>query len=230
MFNANVATPQQAMGDMQRFLGDQRLATKYFYGPFFSRYSLGSLANATTGTVNPGTIDFFSVGVGGTGQGYTRALTYADTNMETSGGSMAGGVSWVVDKFGIYVDARMPRTLKAQIAETTFINQERQSHLWRMGRTAFWPAGGFGVQAQSTTANATDYGVNGTVKILEFPLGSYLYFPANQQIKIQMNLTTTLFATNTGEVVASADDVLDPEIAAITVVMYGWRFEGNAVG
>jgi hypothetical protein len=209
----------------------QESGNKVFREPMSTRIDLVGYADAT-GLITPREFGFFAVGLNATGQGFTRALTEADTTLEGSGGQMIGGNSFVADRVGFGVNVDLPRPIKHILVEHAFLRHERMSHRWKMGPTSRFPMNEFGLAAEATTAAGVDYSTNGAIASKQLPPQGRLFFPAKQQISFTVTTIKPIYVTEDGlTAVSGTNALLAADYSAFMYVTAdGWRFEHAAVG
>jgi len=216
-----------AKSGMQNFLRAQASGQKVFRQPFYSVVNLAFFAD-TNGVLQPQQLTFFQTGRGKGGNGFTRALTGAETSLPSGAdGTLPGGIEFIADHLGVDLFPSLPEHLKTFFTEKSFLAQRRLSHEWVCGATRYWPAAAYGNQSQAaatTVANTTiTYGVNGRVPLTRLPEGGEIYFPAKQEIEFTIETVQAVNITANGEPASDTNPPLTE--ALIAVVMLGWQFE-----
>jgi len=229
----------EAAAGLNAFVKASKAGAKVFYGPLYTCVDLEGLALAASPlayTLPASIIDFFQVSLGQVGAGFLRNLRLSETNLDGAPGQLPAGYSYIATSIGIWLPPQLPMHVKDFFTRHVSVQNERHSHVWKMGAVQFWPCAEFGHQSLSAVSNIANaviqYGVNGRVGMRALPRGAELYFPAKEVIKFTMNTFEPLNVTTNGAVWngiafgAPGSNQINPvDGCPIYIVMEGWRFE-----
>lgn len=230
---------QRAMRGMEAFAASQKAGAKVFYGPLFSTVDVLGIALSTSPNTHelPATsLPFFQSGEGQDGQGYSRPLNFAETNLDGSSGQLPAGLSFVALSLGITYFPQWPLHLKDHFEKWAAIAYVRKTLRWNAGAFRLWPMGEYGTSfpaVATTIANQfIEYGLNGRVGAREFPQHGEIYFTEKDQIKFICDVFSPTYATTDGKPWNAIDygdpgsNALDPIFGLpLQLSMEGWRFE-----
>ena len=229
----------EAAAGLNAFVAASKSGSKVLYGPLYSTVDLFGLSRAVaplTYTLPASTIAFFQASLGQPGQGFARELRLSETNLDGAPGQLPAGYSYIATSIGVWMPPQLPMHIKDALTRHASLQNERQSHVWKMGALQYWPCAEFGHQSSScevTIANTIiQYGVNGRVGMRALPRGAELYFPAKEVIKFvvdtyeNINITTDGAVWNGTAFGTSGSNSLSPtDGCPLVIVMEGWRFE-----
>lgn len=230
-----------AAAGLNAFVQASKAGKKVFYGPLYSAIDLLGIAtaeNPLTFQLDAQALEFFQASTGQPGQGFpnNRPLRLSETNLDGAPGQLPGGYSFLGTSVGVYLPPQLPIHLKDMLTRHATVQNERHSHVWKMGAVQFWPCAEFGHQSKSVTTTVANteiqYGVNGAVGARRLPEGGELYFPAKEVIKFVMNTYEDVFITTDGLTwngIAFGNpgsNAINPDDGALVyIVLEGWRFE-----
>lgn len=219
-----------AFGRMQNLYEIQTQFQFIDWCPLYDRYNLNGIAqlNATR-TYGPAELLFYQNAEGNAGAdaGFPgRRLRLDDTNLQGKGGEMPGGQAFVGKYLCVFLSPDTPPHIKDWAQHFAAIRFKAQKQETDYGAIRWWPSGPHGHVSPAVDSNIAgdfnQYGVNGLVGMIEFPLGSEILLPEDKGFSFRMLFGEQVFITTDGEEFDGENGI--EQIVPIEICMYGWLF------